>query len=652
MIKKIARYRRPVIAFIDLGLIVLALIAAFLLRFDFAIPASEARHLIIAFAIALPLKSLVFQFAGMHRGLWRFASFAELGRVFGANVLASTSFVLVTLALADHAFPRSIYVLDFLLCFLFTSASRFALRLYREILMARLPRGGCKGVLIYGAGAAGITLIREIRANPKLRYEALGFLDDDPRKLNASITGLKVLGTGRDAARIVSRFQNRLPRVDEIIIAMPSATARQMLEAVANCRSAGVRFRTVPGLTDLLSGKVLSNQIRNVSLADLLSRDAVHLEEDRIREKLSGRCALVTGGAGSIGSELCRQLTEFGVERLVILDQAESDLYRIELEIRQNFPKKSIVVEIGDIRDYARICDVMERNSVDVVFHAAAYKHVPMMEAHVLEAMRNNVLGTWNVVRAAERCGVSRFVLISSDKAVNPTSIMGATKRVAELILTSMSNRSSPSATKFMAVRFGNVLGSNGSVVPLFQAQIAQGGPITITHPDVRRYFMTIREAVQLILQASTMGNASEVFVLDMGQPVRIMDLARQMVRLCGLEPGEDIDFRITGLRPGEKLFEELITEGDDIVPTYHSKIKICKANSASREDMEAWIEKLVELLHKREAAPVVAHLSALVPEYLPPRTATKPKRLGQELLLEAVNSTRLGLVEVSAHGK
>jgi FlaA1/EpsC-like NDP-sugar epimerase len=646
----ITRRRRLIIAGIDLGVTAFAVLTAFLLRFDFAIPQSEMSHLGIAIVIAITAKSIMFQLVGMHRAWWRFASFADLGRLFAANVFASIVFVATAAIIMGASFPRSIYVLDFLLCFLLTSSCRFTLRVYREILVPSLPKTGCKGVLIYGAGAAGIILVREIRANPKLKYEVLGFLDDDPRKKDARMMRLKVLGTGRDAPRIVSHFQNRLPRVDEIIIAMPSATGRQMREAVANCRAAGVRFRTVPGLTDLISGKVLSNQIRNVSVADLLNREPIQLQEEKIRERLGGRCALVTGGAGSIGSELCRQVAEFDVDHLVVLDQAESDLYRIEMEIRQRFPGKQVTAEIADIRDYGRMCEVMERHSVDFVFHAAAYKHVPMMEAHVLEALRNNVLGTWNVVRAAARCGVTTFVMISSDKAVNPTSVMGATKRVAEMILTAMSNQASGSSTNFIAVRFGNVLGSNGSVVPLFQSQIAQGGPITITHPDVRRYFMTIREAVQLVLQACTMGHASETFVLDMGQPVRIIDLARQMVRLCGLEPGEDIDFRITGLRPGEKLFEELITEGDDVKATYHPKIKICKVTSVTRDEIEAWIERLEYLLRKRDSEAALAHLSALVPEYVRSQPVSKTRHTREQGLVSIVTNGQPALLQARAN--
>lgn len=460
-----------------------------------------------------------------------------------------------------------------------------------------------------------MTLVREIRSNPSLRLHVLGFLDDDPQKRHDAVMGIRILGTGRQAAKVVARLRSRNRKVNEVIIAIPSATGKQMREAVANCRSAGLPCKTIPGLGDILTNKVLSGQIREVSIGDLLGRESVHLEEAAIRKHLAGKAVLVTGGAGSIGSEICRQIATLGARKLVIFDQAESDLFRVELELKRLPSTAEIIIALGDIRDYKRVEDVIVRHSIQLVFHAAAYKHVPMMEAHLFEAIRNNVFGTWNVVRAANRHAVSGFVMISSDKAVNPTSIMGTTKRVSELIVSAMSG-DRPGQTTFVSVRFGNVLGSNGSVIPLFQSQIASGGPVTVTHPDIRRYFMTTREAVQLVLQASTMGHGSETFVLDMGEPIRIIDLARNMIRLTGLEPDEDIDIRIVGLRPGEKLFEELVTDTDRVLPTRHEKIKICQTMKPNRERIVTWLSALERLLAERDATAVKIHLRKLVPEY------------------------------------
>ena len=328
---------------------------------------------------------------------------------------------------------------------------------------------------------------------------------------------------------------------------------------------------------------------------------------------------LVTGGAGSIGSEICRQVARFQPRTLIVFDQAESELYRIEQELHRTLPSANVIIELGDMRDPVRIDEVIRRHSVNSIFHAAAYKHVPMMESHVIEAARNNIIGTWNVAEAAHRNRVPEFLMISSDKAVNPTSIMGVTKRIAELIVTSMAVTNG--GTKFVSVRFGNVLGSNGSVVPLFKEQIAGGGPVTVTHPDMRRYFMTVREAVQLVLQASTMGKGSEIFVLDMGEPVRILDLARNLIRLSGLVPDEDIEIRFTGLRPGEKLFEEIMIEGENMRPTYHSKIQIFQGSRQAYSFMESWIVALQRLVEARDERAILTHITSLVPEYIGKKT-------------------------------
>ena len=536
--------------------IAVSLITAYLLRFDLGIPTPELQLLGISLVLAIALKMPVFWIVRLYKGWCRFVDFEDIAPVLGANLLASVLFAAAGQLIFGPWPPLSIYLMDFLLCFVLSSVARFALRINPRIRSLDLAESRRKGLLIYGAGSAGLKLLREVRSNPALGCEVLGFLDDDPSKRQARLMGLPVLGSGREASLIVDSFQKRSTPVEEIVIAMPSATGRKMKDALANCRAAGVACKTLPGINELLSGKGLTSQIRDLRLEDLLGREPVRLEDGRIQRSLGGCSVLVTGGAGSIGSELCRQMARYKPEKLVILDQAESELFKLELELRQRFPDLVAIPEVGDIRDAGRMEELINRHSVTSIFHAAAYKHVPLMETHVLEAVKNNVLGTWNLTWAAHRCGVPNFLMISSDKAVNPTSIMGLTKRIAEMIVSAKPNEEAAESRHFVSVRFGNVLGSNGSVVPIFQDQIAAGGPVTVTHPEMRRYFMTIPEAVQLVLQASTMGTDSEIFVLDMGEPVRILDLAQNMIRLMGLVPNEDIEIQFVGIRPGEKLYE------------------------------------------------------------------------------------------------
>jgi FlaA1/EpsC-like NDP-sugar epimerase len=594
-----------------------ALALAFLLRFDFILPESQLDRFRAALFFAIVIKMAIFLLARLHRTSWRFASTGDLVRVFTANVVASALFITTMMAFSGPGFPRSIYAMDFVLCFLFTAGARFSVRLYAEMASferAKLTRKG-KGVLIYGAGAAGRMLLREIQANSALECHALGFLDDDPQLRDVLIMNVPVLGSGRDAAHIVDQYRNRVRKVDEIIITMPSASGRQMMAAVANCRAAGVPCKTLPSIGEMLEGKGLSAQIRNVSMEELLGRKPVRLEADRIQRTIKDTVVLVTGAAGSIGSELCRQIAYYEPAKLIAFDQAESDLFKIDLELRETFPLLDVVAEIGDIREAGRIDDVIRKHSVGSIFHAAAYKHVPMMELHLLEAVKNNIFGTWNLVKSASQNRVPRFLMISSDKAVNPTNVMGATKRVSELIVSAMA---AAEGTRFVSVRFGNVLGSNGSVVPLFQKQIASGGPVKVTHPEIRRFFMSIPEAVQLVLQASTMGNGSEIFVLDMGEPVKILDLAHNMIRLAGLAPGKDIEVRFTGLRPGEKLYEELQLELENLQPTYHEKIKILKGPAVKQEILDPLLNRLQLLVARADPPAVLQQLRTLVPEYRP----------------------------------
>jgi len=613
------RYWRKALILILLGSVAaLSLLVAFLLRFEFLVPRVELARLKTGLLIAVCVKAIMFHLFRCDRGGWRYTGLADMNVLLTANLAGSLIFALSAYALYGAAFPRSVYCIDLLVCFLLTAGIRLVVRIHHEQSKRANGKGPSRGILIYGAGSAGIMLLREIRSNTSLGLQVLGLLDDDPNKAGLTVMGVPVLGSGRQAAVIVERFQKKKTPIHEIVIAMPSVTGPHLNEAVANCRATGVPCKTVPSVATLLTGIVLVSQIRDVSTNDLLGRKPVRLDEEVIRGSIQGRSIMVTGGGGSIGSELCRQVASFRPGKLVIFERAESDLFRIHNELANRFPNVEIVPLIGDIQQYANVEQAVRSHKVNSIFHAAAYKHVPMMERHLIEAVRNNVLGTRNVVNAAAYNGVDNFLMISSDKAVNPTNVMGLTKRVAEVIASAMPGFDESAQTKFVSVRFGNVLGSNGSVVPLFREQIAKGGPVTVTHPDMKRYFMTIAEAVQLVLQASTMGKGSEIFVLDMGEPVPIVNLAREMIRLSGFDPDRDIEIRFTGTRPGEKLFEELVLEGEQIVPTYHEKIKIFRGARMSRLETDQWLKELQNLVAREGEISILRHLKDLVPEYQP----------------------------------
>ena len=600
----------------QLAAVGLSVAAAFLLRFDFSIPAGLAPTLRQAVLIAILVKLPIFDWVGFYRGLRRFASIPDLYTVFLGNLAGSVIFATVSIVLIEPAMPRSVLLIDALLCFITTALVRFSARIRNEAFVRERSEEARRGIIIYGAGRAGAELVHDIYSNPRTRYSVKGFLDDDPLKRGARVMGVPVLGSGRQASSVVRRLNRRNVAVDEIIIAMPSATGQQMREALANCRAARIHCKTVPGIERLLSGKVLTSQVRNLSIHDLLGRQPVKLDEAPVRASIAGRSVLVTGAAGSIGSELCRQVARFRPACLVAFDQAESDLFRIENELRENYPELELVTALGDIRDVHRLSEVLGRYGVESVYHAAAYKHVPMMESHVLEAVRNNILGTWNLVRTARYQKVRSLLMISSDKAVNPICVMGATKRVCERIVSA--REQGHVEMRGTSVRFGNVLGSNGSVVPIFQAQIAAGGPVKVTHPDARRYFMTIAEAVSLAMQASTKSHGSEIFVLDMGEPIRIVDLAETMIRLAGMVPYEDIDIEFTGLRPGEKLSEEINSSSDDILAMCQEKIQIVQERSLVWDAITSWIKELEVLFAARQDREILNHIQTLVPEYKP----------------------------------
>jgi FlaA1/EpsC-like NDP-sugar epimerase len=461
-----------------------------------------------------------------------------------------------------------------------------------------------------GAGRAGAALIRELRDNRDLDFNPIGFVDDDFSKKGIKIHGVKVLGTTDQLSSLIAHHS-----VACVLIAIPSAKGPLVGRIINKCRECHVDFKILPSLAERINGgSSFASRVREVRLEDLLGREPVRLQLDNIREKLLGKVALITGAGGSIGSELAVQVAQFGPRKLVLIDRSENDLFKLSNSMAEKFPHVPHLAVVGDILDVGFLRDVFALHRPHSVFHAAAYKHVPMMERNYFQAVTNNVFGTYNVALVATQYEVEDFVMISTDKAVNPTNVMGVTKRVAELIILGLQHQE----TRFMAVRFGNVIGSNGSVLPIFQQQIAKGGPITVTHPEAKRYFMTIPEAVQLVLQASSMGRGGEIFVLDMGEPVKILDLARNLIRLSGLVPDRDIRIVFTGLRPGEKLFEELRFEGEGLTPTAHDKIRVLNGRAANFGQVRAWLDELSALVEAKNVHGLITCLKNIVPEYTP----------------------------------
>ncbi|MGA8598514.1 MAG: nucleoside-diphosphate sugar epimerase/dehydratase [Bryobacteraceae bacterium] len=593
---------------IQLSIFVLSGLGAFLLRFDFRIPAEEWIHTAYAIPIWIVVKTIAFRIAHFDDRSWRYISASELINIASLNSLASLISGIAIRVLAPRGFPRSVYFLDFLLCVCATAGVRVLVRLCCETVVPADQTKLSKRVLIYGAGTAGISLLWDVRRTPKLAWKVCGFIDDDPNKRGLLIHQVRVYSS-RDLASTAAK-----KNIEEILIAIPSASGEQMTRILRRCQDVGLTCRTIPGIAEIIEGCGLAHQIRHVAVEDLLGRTPVNLDECAIRQKLDGRVVLITGAAGSIGSELCRQVARFRPKCVVALEISETALFHLQSEMRAQFPDVPFHSEIGNIQDSQRLDEVMDVYRPGLVYHAAAYKHVPMMESHIFQAVENNVFGTYNVALAAARHGVDDFVMISSDKAVRPTSIMGVTKRISEVFMTGFET----TGTKYVSVRFGNVLGSNGSVVPIFKKQIADGGPVTVTHPDMCRFFMTIPEAVQLVLQASTMGKGGEIFVLDMGQPVRILDLATNLILLSGLRPGKDIRIEFTGIRPGEKLFEELSGYDENTVPTHHEKIKVLKGSGLSREVINTYLASLRNACDTRSIGDLILVLKEIVPDYNP----------------------------------
>jgi FlaA1/EpsC-like NDP-sugar epimerase len=611
-------------AVVDVAALSSAYWLAFLFRFEFSISAQWLRVLLSTWPYIVVLHYLGLTLFRVPQMSWRYFAIGDVGRMFGA-LACSTAVLVVARFAATFTYdgvgiigiPLGVIAMTFVLGFLALVGVRVLRRLYGEARERALRVAGDERhrVLLIGAGQAGVMVAREIANRRDLNLFPVGFLDDDPGKIGTSIGGLSVIGATKDVAQIAER-----KHVARALITIANAAGDQIRRITELCRDAHLDTKIIPGIYEIVGQTVNLSRIREVAIEDLLGREPVDLDEDVVGASIRSRNVLVTGAGGSIGSELCRQICRFGPARLVLVERYENALFEIHRELTSAFPQVPIEPRVADVCDLARMEQVFVEGKPELVFHAAAHKHVPMMEWNSTEAIKNNVGGTRLVADLADRHGAQRFVLISTDKAVNPTSVMGASKRVAEIYVQALSRRSS---TRFVTVRFGNVLGSAGSVIPIFREQIARGGPVLVTHPDMRRYFMTIPEATQLVMQAGAMGDGGEIFILDMGEPVKIVDLARDLITLSGLRPDHDIEIRFSGVRPGEKLFEELSTSAEHAEKTRHSKIFIgVGGGAAGRSKPHSWeevvtgVDALVELARAGGAERVRAALSTLVPEF------------------------------------
>ncbi len=604
--------RRPLHFGLDVVVLLLMYLAAFALRFEFRIPDYWVTKAVIQGPLVVGLQVLGLASSGVYAYIWRYVGLSELKGFARGIALALVPVVVLRLINAQpFVAPMSVIIFDGILALGAVISLRVARRLLYEN-FERSPTGERrkKSVLLIGAGRAGVLAAREILGRGDSDLQICGFVDDDGVKTGSVIHGVKVLGTTRDLPRLVTELA-----IDHVVITIARATRPEMRRLLDICESVPVKARVIPGLWELLQGNVNVSRIRNVEIEDLLGREPVQLDMELVGRFLTERTVVVTGAGGSIGSELSRQIARFGPRRLLLLEQAEGALFDIDRELQAKHPGVDIIPVIADVTDAQRLDRLFAQHRPDVVLHAAAHKHVPMMEKNPGEAVKNNVVGTRTVAEAAGRHGVASFVLISTDKAVNPTSVMGASKRVAELLLQTLQKRFAD--TRFVAVRFGNVLGSAGSVIPLFREQILKGGPVRVTHPDMVRFFMTIPEASQLVLQAGAMGAGGEIFVLDMGEPVKILELAKDMIRLSGFRPNDDIEIEFSGVRPGEKLFEELGTAGEQHTKTRHPKIFIGQINGIDVDVLDAAVARLVVLAGLDDGSAIRAELRKLLPEAL-----------------------------------
>ena len=609
----------------DACLFAVALTFAYLFRFEFSLDVFFARQLKQMLIVVLPLKLFTFFLFDLYKGMWRYTSTRDFWRLLQAS-LTSTLIILAFIFVFyrfEGGYSRAVFVMDGGLTFLLTGGLRMVIRtLYlrkdRNGQTIYIPTAQRKRILIVGAGSAGEKILREIIENDQLPYSVVGFIDDDRKKYGRSIHGIPVLGPLNGLAKIVEDEE-----IKEILIAIPSATGDQIRRIVETCKVCQIAYKTLPGMGEIIDGRVSLKALRDVNYEDLLGRSPVPLDMEEILGYLDNKTVLVTGCGGSIGAELCRQIVRFQPKNLILLDANESNLFHIELELRNKLRYDRYRAILGRVQNEKLMMSVFKKYLPQVVFHAAAYKHVPMLEKNPWEAVFNNITGSRVIMEMALKHQTERFVLVSTDKAVRPTNVMGASKRVTELLLQTFQD----GCTRFMAVRFGNVVGSSGSVIPVFRNQIEQGGPVTVTHPEVRRFFMTIPEAAQLILQAGALGQGGEIFILEMGTPVKIVDMARDLIRLSGREPDKDVKITFIGLRDGEKLYEELITVGEGIVPTKHEKIMVLRTDSQVgvstslgewSAQLDAQLKELNEAADRFDAPAIRRKLQEIVPEYTP----------------------------------
>lgn len=606
-----SKIRMLMLCAVDVICIVVNSILALAIRFDFHyswIPQEYLDDVLQYMLINVISTIVIFIFLYLYRSVWTFASINEFTRIIAACVL-STAFQALGMNFMLLNVPRSYYILYLFLLIATTTASRFSYRLYQTLRRGFKGKVGEKvfNTMIVGAGEAGSMILNEIKTSKALNRNVRCLIDDNSSKHGKYLHGVLIVGSRNDIIKYAAKYN-----IEEIIIAIPSATAKDTREILNICNQTGCIMKILPGIYQLINEEVGVSKLREVSIEDLLGRDPIRVDLDSVLSHVKDKTILVTGGGGSIGSELCRQLAEYSPRRLIIFDIYENNAYDIQQELKKNFPSLNLIVLIGSVRNTSRIESVMERYRPDIVYHAAAHKHVPLMEDSPNEAIKNNVFGTYKTARAADKYGVKRFVLISTDKAVNPTNIMGASKRMCEMIIQTFSKYSK---TEYAAVRFGNVLGSNGSVIPLFKKQIEEGGPVTVTHPDIIRYFMTIPEAVSLVLQAGAFAKGGEIFVLDMGEPVKIADLARNLIRLSGYTLGVDMDIVYTGLRPGEKLYEELLTKEEGLQKTKNELIYIGQPLLFNEVHFLSELKKLEEAAAE-ESEQIKQLVSELVPTY------------------------------------
>jgi len=603
----IIKYRRLIILLVHVLLIAAAYIAAFYVRFEFALSGIYMKLLLTTLPFLIIIKAVIFHWFGLYAGMWRYVSMHDVVQILKANIASTAAFVLFIMIWRGLVgFPRSIFLMDFVLCVGFVSGVRFLSRSFRERLHPLARRRNVR-VAIVGAGEAGIMVLKELMNSAS--YDIAGFIDDDRAKKNMRIYGAKVLGTTDEIKNIVKKHD-----IEELVIAIPSASGKAVRDIVSKCEKTEARIKIAPGFHKILTGEITIKQIRDVKPEDLLGRETVQINTKDLDSFIRDKVVLITGAGGSIGSELCRQIARFNPRMMILYDHNENHTHYLELELAENFPSLDFRTIIGDIKDIGLLKYTFSKYRPQIVFHSAAHKHVALMEENPVAAVKNNIMGTRNFMYAADHYGVESFVMISTDKAVNPTSVMGASKRIAEMII--QAKAQNKARAKFMAVRFGNVIGSSGSVVPIFKKQIENGGPVTVTDPEVKRFFMTASEAAQLVLQAGAIGKGGEIFILDMGEQIRIVDLAKNLITLSGLEPGEDIEIKYIGLRPGEKMQEEMLRDKEHDKATRYDKIYIAQPDDFDPRRLRRDIKTLERAAILMDKSAIIDKIKEMIPSY------------------------------------